>query len=440
MPTENSISSSVSRILTGRSKHDIGFLLVNCYVFLITLGQYQRLGDGTASYGLSSVVLIVITALFFREVLQLFKRERLLQLWLFLVVYISVLTFIKRPELPFLDPEYNKILALVVFCCFSAAVASLPWSAVKFTGVALAMTLGLAITGVLALVDDAGIYDLALMNVSLINDPPLVSPVAQFGHRSVMSLYLALMLSFLFVYEDQLPAQKFWLRFVLIAIGTCFLYFLIYSGNRSGVAAIAIAMFFYYAFSFMHHGRWLKTRTPGFVLSAVLAILMVFWFRNDQAMIFLISWTESPLFSTLYQAMGDAGVVRADLRFSEERRVALVASDMLRVEIAMSTFSNLSEYFFGRGFMTNTHVHFVIDIVHGAGVVGIFWLALYAYYAANMVKSVLHSGTSRSDFWLLTTPLVSWFFVGIMFNAIHLGLGWLFFGMLLARKSPLRVR
>ncbi len=424
--------------------------LVYCYVSLLTFGMLQRPFGNPFGFGLSSIVSIAIVVLLLRETLQAIRTRRMLQMWFLLTAYVFVITLATHPDLALSDPEYMRIPGLLAGCLLCAATASLSWNAASLRNVGIFMVAGLAIAGMLAVVDDAGIADLPLMNISLTNDPPIREPVAQFGHRSVMSLYLGVMLPFLFVLEDQDPSR--WLRGAVMAVGVCFLYFLIYSRNRSGFGAIAIAMATYYAFNLRHGDRWLHPRVPGFALAMVLAFVAVFAFRPAQGATFLVLWANSPFFADV-QLFGTSirdlagisvhGVTLADLADTKMNPVQssnLSDSDMLRMKILAETFVGLREYVLGRGFMTNTHVHFVIDIIHAAGAVGILWLVAFAYYLADMIGSIVRSGMDRTSLWLLLTPLIAWFWVGLMFNAINLGLGWVFFGMLLSLHEAVRTR
>ena len=428
----------------GWSRQAIAFLLLHVYVFLLTLGMLQRPFGDPFGFGISSILSIAIIALLLRETILSIRAHLMLLMWLTLLAYVFAITLSTFPDRPLLTREYMRILGLLANLLLCAAVASLPWNAIKTRSIGISMTAGLFIVGVLAVIDDAGMMNLAPINVSLINDPPIREPVAQFGHRSIMSLYLAVMLSFLFVLEDQSPRQSVWLRSVLIAVGVCFLYFLIYSKNRSGVAAIAIAMATYYAFNLRHGDRWLHPRIPGFVLTVILALLVVFWFRAPQAMTFFSLWANSPFSEILRFIPNPLGhqwaniAELADTKMNPFQKRNLYESDMLRVHIVKETFAGLRENILGRGFMTNTHVHFVIDIIHAAGVVGILWLVAFAYYVAGMIRSIVRSGMERAALWLLLTPLIAWIFVGLMFNAINLGLGWVFFGMMLARHRAVR--
>jgi hypothetical protein len=416
-----------------------------CYVFLLTFGMLQRPFGNPFGLGISSIVSIAIVALLFREALQAIRIHRMLQMWIALIAYVFVITLATHPDLSLSDPEYMRIPGLLAACLLCAATTSLSWNAARLRGVGLSMLAGLAIAGMLAVVDDARIADLPLMNISLANDPPIREPVAQFGHRSVMSLYLGVMLPFLFVMEDRDPSR--WLRAAVMVVGVCFLYFLIYSRNRSGFGAIAIAMATYYAFNLRHGERWLHPRVPGFALTLVLAFVVVFAFRAPQGGTFFILWAKSPFFSDILSflpnlptSQGNTLADLADTKMNPVQARNLYESDMLRVEIVKETVAGLRENFFGRGFMANTHVHFVIDIIHAAGVVGILWLVAFAYYLADMIRSIVRSGMEWASLWLLLTPLIAWFWVGLMFNAINLGLGWVFFGMLLALHGAVRIR
>lgn len=423
------------RFLAERPRQELALVLVHCYVFLLTLGMLQRPFGNPFGFGLSSIVLIAIVALLLPETFRMIRAHRILQMWLFLIAYVFGITIFNSPDLPL--SEYMRFPGLLACYLLCAATASLPWNEARLRSVGLTMTAGLAIMGVLAVLDDTGIVNLPLMNISLINEPPMREPVAQFGHRSIMSLYLGVMLPFLFVLEEQDRSR--WLRAAILAVGICFLYFLIYSRNRSGFGAIVIALATYYAFNLRHGGRWLHPRVPGFVLTIVLAFVVVFWFRPWQGGLFVRLWLNSPFFTDI-QVFGLTPVDLPQFNLNQVQVSNLYHSDMLRVEIAKDTLLGLKDHLLGRGFMTNTHVHFAVDIIHAAGIVGIVWLVAFACYLADMVRSIVRSDQEQTSLWLLLTPLVAWFWVGLMFNAINLGLAWAFSGMLLALHASVRSR
>ena len=432
----NSGTTADSPLLSGGLRHEIALLLVHCYVLLITFGVFQRPFGNPFGFGFSSIVSVAIVALLFREAICAIRTHRMLQMWLLLLAYVCLITRITRPDMPLTDPEYLRIPGLLSSILLCAAIATLPWHAANLKRVGYVMVAGFAIVGVLAVLDDAGIVDLPPMNVSLINDPPMREPVAQFGHRSIMGLYLGMMLPFLFVLEDR---DRNWrLRAAVLAVGVCFLYFLIYSRNRSGFGAIAIALATYYTFNLRDENRWLHPRVPGFALAVVLAFTLVYWFRHWQGATFVMLWMNSPIVPDIHVA-GTSIKDMVDLKLNATQNSNLNNSDLLRVGIVKETILGLRENLIGRGFMTNTHTHFVIDIIYAAGGVGVLWLAAYAYDLVIMVRQMLRTGLERTGFWLLVTPLIAWFFVGAMFNAINMGLGWIFFGMLLAVHEASRI-
>ncbi|MCX7146584.1 MAG: hypothetical protein NT042_10365, partial [Sulfuritalea sp.] len=199
------------------------------------------------------------------------------------------------------------------------------------------------------------------------------------------------------------------------------------------------------AFNLRHRDRWLHPRVPGFTLTFVLAFVVVFLFRVPQGGTFVMLWAKSPFFSDFLSAVpnlhvfGEGSIADlADTKMNPVQARNLYDSDMLRVKIIEATIAGLPDHLAGRGFMANTHVHFAIDIIHAAGVVGVLWLVAFAYYLAGMIRSIVRSGMERTSLWLLLTPLIAWFCVGLMFNAINLGLGWVFFGMLLAVRDAVR--
>ncbi len=120
-------------LLAGKLRQELALVLVNCYIFLLTLGILQRPFGNPFGFGLSSIVSILIVALLLPETLRMIRVNRPLQLWLSLITYVFVITEITHPVLPLSDPEYMRILGLLACYLLCAATACLPWTAASIT-------------------------------------------------------------------------------------------------------------------------------------------------------------------------------------------------------------------------------------------------------------------------------------------------------------------
>ncbi len=424
-------------IETSRSK--IAFVFLYVYVFVITFGILQRSYGNPSGFGLSSALMAAIIILVFPETVKAILYHKLLQMWVILIVYLLAITMIANPSFPVTDDAYKKIGGLFMLCLFCGAVASMTWNALRIRRIGNVMVFGLMIMGVMALLDDFKVLDISFMNLCYMHDPPIKSPNAQFGHRSIMGLYLGIMLPFLFVLEDS--KKQNWFRFTTIAVGICFLYFLIYSANRSGIAAATISLTLYYAFHLENKERLLNPYVPGFAISIILSFVLVFWTRTLQGLYFLISWLASPIIADI-PVVGEVAARFAAFKLNQLQTIpanVIYASDRVRYEVIQNAVSGFKTNFFGAGFQSNTHVWFIIDIIFAAGVVGVIWISISSFYVTRVFSYGFRTFPDKNIIWALLIPLVSWVFVGIMYNSLHIGLAWLFLGIVLALCSGDRI-
>jgi hypothetical protein len=413
---------------TSEQRHELSFVLIYLYIIFLTFGACQRFFGNPFGAGVTTILGFVIILLLFRETVSSIMTHKILQLWLILILYIFAIAKIMDHYYIVDNFVYLKIVSLLFYLLLCSAISSMHWNVSRIRNAGYCMVAGLGIMGILAVLDDFKVAGIPFLNLCLMLDPPYKDPLAQFGHRSIMSLYLGLMLPFLFVLED--CKERLWFKITTIAVGICYMYFLIYSGNRSGIAAITIALIVYYVFNVCNRDRLLNRYIPSFVFIITIAFVLVFYLRGDQAKYFLLLWAESPLVPSHFKIFEFLGIT-----LSEVHSYNLYASDLLRVEIARDVMEGLVKYPAGRGFMLDTHVHFMLDIIYAAGVVGIIWIIILMLEFMKTITSINKKRLNKIILWALLTPLVSWFFVGIMYNALYLSLPWIYLGIILAMNN-----
>jgi len=313
----------------------------------------------------------------------------------------------------------------------TCSVASLKWKGYEIKLFGNFMVTGLLIVAIFAVLDEINVVDIPIINTNLMFEVLYSDPLSQFGHRSIMSLYFGVMLPFLFVLED--VDDRFWFKSAVFLVGVVNTFYLISSGNRSGIAAIMISISLYYIFNHKNKKRILNQYIPNFLISIIIAVFLVFAYKPDNFKRFVFLWANSPFIGHITFNKTPIRDITFDGKvLSSEHAENLYKSDMLRVTILSDTLNGIMKYPFGRGFMKNTHTHFIVDIVYSTGVIGIIWLTLFIKYFMEFILKFYRNAYDKKLFWLFVTPLISWFFVGIMYNSLYLGLAWIYFGIMLS--------
>jgi hypothetical protein len=423
---------------TLKRRRELSFVLIYLYIIFLTFGSCQRFFENPFGAGITSILGVIVILLLFRETVSSIMTHKILQLWLILIVYIFAIVKIIDQNLILDNSVYFKIVSLLFYLLLCSAISSMPWDALCIRNLGYVMVAGLGIMGIFAVLDDFKVVAIPFINLCLMFDPPYKDPLAQFGHRSIMSLYLGLMLPFLFVLEDR--KERLWFKITTIAVGIIFIYFLVYSGNRSGIAAIMISLVAYYSFNVCNRDRLLNRYIPSFVFIVIMAFVLVFFFRPVQGKYFLLLWSNSPFMS--WQIRNTETLMQSPLKnalerygtLSEIHRHNLYRSDLIRVEVARDVVEGIVKYPVGRGFMLNTHVHFMLDIIYAAGIFGIIWIIALIHEFTKTIMNIKKS-LNKIMLWALLTPLISWFFVSIMYNALHLSLPWIYLGVILSMNN-----
>lgn len=414
------------------------------YFFLVSLGGLQRIFGDPFGLGLSSFLAFFIIISQVREIINAFKSNIFLQLWGGLIAYLLVINLINYENIYILEVNLRRILGLIICALLCAVASQNSWSLHDIKNMGVGLVLGLIISAIISDLDILDLLNNRYVNYSYINDPPTKEPVAQFGHRSIMSLYIGVMLCFLLLISNNI-SDRFFSIFVLF-ISSNYIYFLITSKNRSGLLAILITMFSYNVFNYFckRKKNLIQSLT---ILSSALIIGFYFAFQFDPSntKIFFILLLKSPLFNPVVNSIlgffnisNILGLGNISELLNPTQSALLNNSDMLRINIASDVYSNIFRNVFGRGFMANTHINFITDLVYSAGLIGVIWLAAYFYFICRLILSILKLRNENLKILsILLFSLVSWFFVGLMYNAINLGFSWVILGMLFSFKNKL---
>lgn len=412
---------------------DKGFILFCGYCFCSTLGAFARISDGVSTIGISSILLICIIFLKFGKIAGNIRKEPILWLWLILLAYISIVTFLTIGRVSFSIWGYRQIGSLLLYVLFAAAVASLDWNRERVYQVACCIAFGLMIAASACFVDG-----LRLIDIPRVNDSPTLQgdflPYGHFRHRSVLGLYMAVFLCFLFVFADSKRAGTLF-RYATLLSGLYFISLLIYSWNRSGPAALIIAFSLYYFFNITRQRTSFIRWIPDFFIIFAAAVVIVATCNPQKTYYYYLRWVSTPGISQIANKIDEQVELPSFKGFSKNQGKIIYKADMIRANLFKKSFSQASLYPFGRGFINDPHVACIIDIVYAAGIFGILWLLFYLKSVVGLLRNLFNCQEQWTVKWALVSSLVAWVLVGSMYNSLYMGIGWGFLGITLSYRK-----
>lgn len=424
------------------------------YAFSISLGSLARLSFGGASFGLSSPFLLAIVGVWTATGMQGLKNSRLLALWLALCAYIAGVmiadgqTPVSGDWFAFDNWQFTKLASLVCYTLFAAAAASLDWGRTEVLALARAVFGGLLIAAVFSTIDMVGWVDLPRINEIPLEVSTQVFPLAHFGHRSLMAIYLSVLLTFVFIAAEN-PAETLVFRVCGTLIAGFFFYFLVWSRNRSGPAAIVVALGAYYLFNRQRPGRWLGRRVPNFAVAITVSLSILFYSQPMFMDLYLYTWISSPIVQKAMpqwvwddiakKPSGKRPIIIDGRRIyslqemieeSPEYMERIQTSDLQRWKLTKEVLANLNDHPWGKGFVKDAHVIFVFDIINAAGWIGVSFLAAIAWYFFRLLREIARRADDDNSGWALVATMVAWFLSGAMYNSLFMGIAWMMVGIL----------
>jgi hypothetical protein len=434
--------------------------LITVYFFFIALGSLQRIFSYPFGIGISSILVIFIITIHFKKIVIVIKNNFGLKLIGSLIAYIFIVAVFDSNNRENLEVNVYRLLGLTICYFLCAAASSIAWKLEDLKKIAQGLIIALTIVMILS-ITDLFFLNIPFLNISYINNPPSNSPVAQFGHRSIMSLYVAVLLIFIFLVS--IYTKNLLLRIMVLLNCSCYIYFLIINNNRSAILAILITIFIYNIVNILHK-RYKEIIQSLILLSLIfsISIYLAFKLNYTEAHVFLILLTESPYFKSIYlfiikisnelilvyeNPTNIASTLNINTeeklvnlpRLNEVHRNNLINSDLLRLDLIKVIFNELKYNIFGKGPNPNTHIHFIFDVIYAAGWIGICWLLIFFCYLVKIIRDLLRNYDQiYSVFSILFFTLVVWFIVGIMYNSINMGISWIILGMLLALHQNIK--
>lgn len=404
---------------------DTALLLLCSYCFFITLGAFARFSTGISTVGIPSILLVCVIVLKLAAALRMIKKQPILYLWLILLGYIFCVTVFTKGAISYSMYGYRQIGSLLLYIVFAGAVASLKWGEEEVYLLAKFMAAGLVLSASLCIVDTIGLAD-----IPRINDTPSNTdiPYGQFRHRSVMGLYLAVFYSFLFVVADGKKIGAVW-RWAVLYSGLYYFWLLIYSRNRSGPAALILAISGYFVFNFKAQRRSLLRKVPDFFLIVVAAVVIFAITDSNLFSRYCFRLLNSPVIRDVVHLVYNPGE-NTNEHFSEVGK-RVHEADMGRVYLAKGAAAQLLTAPYGAGFINDPHVFFAVDIVYAAGFFGVLWIIIATVIGIGIVLKLFRQHHAGNATWAIATGLMGWLLVGAMYNAIYMGIAWALLGVMI---------
>lgn len=380
--------------------------------------------------GIPSVLLVCIVVLRLPYLFQTIRKQEILQLLLILLGYSLIITLISRGSIFGVNYDYRQLCSILLYILFAGAIASFKWNEAEICLLVKFMVSGLMLTALICFIDGVGIVDIPRINDSPVTHPDydFYIPYGQFRHRSVMSLYLAVIYGFLFVISDDQKVGRVW-RYGILLSGGYFFWLLIASRNRAGPSALILSLCAYYIFFF-----WVERKSHFKKVSDFLIVIVfagaIFGLTADPAILtsYWNMWLGIPGISTVFNWFYGGGI--PDLQLEETLRV--LEGGMVRVNLVNDAISRLHTFPYGSGLRFDPHMWFVVDIIYTAGFFGVLWLMVVAGKSVGIVFKLLRKSPASNAVWAVVTGLTCWVLVGITYNSLNMGISWGFIGIFLS--------
>jgi hypothetical protein len=442
------LKSHALEIVNNREKWALGFF--NWYCFVLALGFLARFSPyGLSGFGLTTILMVLVIVVRLPELLRVMTEQRLLWLWLLLIGYIGTITFFDLQTILFKQWTYRELAVISGYVLFASAVATLNWTPAKIFSVAKYLMAGFFLCAMLIVVDEIGLVDVPRINDYPQGDfgllPGYYYHFGQYGHRTTLALYVATSLAFLLVMVESELADV-WFRGGVLIVSAVYWYLLLLTQNRSGPAALFVALGLYFVFHVKVQRRMCAKRIPDFILPIALASVAFALVVPYAFHYYFYLWASSPLIASLFpnlshlwtdETAGTIGnVVFGSKCFlpcvEEQYGAAVYRGDSIRLTLLRNALSAMQRNPFGSGFFYDIHISFLTDVIYAAGIVGILWLLVYGVLFIPMVRKAARVGQFEIYAWALLTGIFAWLLMGIMYNASNLGLGWGFLGMMIS--------
>lgn len=441
------LTDRLSRVFERRA--DVAFHVFCWYGLAYTLGNFGRLVYGKSSLGVTSFLMALLIVLRLPESLKAIWSNRFFQLWLAFIAYVGLSSALQQGAEFFslTDGNLRELLVLGAYLIFSASVYSLAWTPQKVYVSATFLVSGLSLMALLFVLDNSGLVDVPRMN----DLPPgfdrsAIWPYAQFGHRSLMAVYTAPLLTFLLVMSESMEAAR-WFRACALLVSAVYMYVLLWSVNRSGPAAILAALGVYYCLNMVVHRRMFSKMVPDFVLPITLAVAAALFVPPYLFTTYYDRVVSTPVVKTILPAPVELWPSKADEECINLRMVgcvlgsqeehAIYKADARRGDLFLGSLSSILSHPFGNGFIDDQHACFITSILHAGGIFGILWVCLFGGLFATMVRHIVLAAYVEGSLKAPLFGLLAWFLVGIMYNTLHMGLMWGWFAILVALSHDL---
>lgn len=400
-------------------------LLLASYCFVVQFGSLFRYGSGEGALGVSTGIVLIVIFLGFNGIprqirmIPVLSAIALLLGWFVLSSSLSPTGYLGA---------YRRLGQLMLYLCLAAAISSRDFTDKQLKLVAYSVAIGLLLSSGLTIIDYQGWANIPGCNEVVISSRvggSNLDRVSQAGgffpRRSAMAAVFSLSAT---VSVIMALAVRGWSSKVLFAVsGLSGILSLFLTHNRSGIAAIVLAMFVYVflnkSFTF---GRRIKTIAFSGVVGIGLLIVLITYF---------------PAQVDIYKGKLPMFFPEASKDYSEEQ----ARGDSVRSDNLMTAFKNITSNPFGNGLgyiphpelgYVDAHSSFTI-LLWAGGVVTLLWMVPFSFRLFKLLFARVNLPPDVLPYFdAFRSALVAFFFNCMVHESLGTGLFWIFLAVVIS--------
>jgi hypothetical protein len=397
------------------------FPLLCIYVTVVQFGSLGRYSDVESSYGLSTVIVVILVLFGVRRLVWAAIGERIFWVMGLLLVYLVIPSMLYREAI-------NSLLMLFQVTCYIALTAVVSRTFLARSQIFtlwVFIAVGLFVSAALTIIDFAGIVDVPYNNNLWLTTKVGVNRVEQasgfFMRRSGMAAIFSIGIagSLVFALAHASPMA----RLFFLAAGSTGLLCVFLTHNRSGVLG-PLAIVSVYA---LLSPRFRGFRKIGMLMASIVIgmcfLLFIARYYPEHAAIYIAKLGFLGLSETTWE------------------------SDHLRIDLFVAAMRSMGSNPLGNGFSLielpggiwmDPH-NVVTAIIWAAGVFSLIWLPIFAatvfsYFSGSLIRRGPVRIPTSVEHDAVVCGLFTWLANGMTHNTLQTGLAWLFFGVLISDR------
>ena len=418
-PGRRSVSARQETASGQRNRFTTALLML--YVFLAPFGNLTRFGTKEDAYGVTTVIFLLAIAVNIGSIIDTVRKTPIFSSFVILVLWMGMATLFAED----VRAGYLRLAGLAAYPLFACVAFNVNWTRVSVRRLLICFLLGSFLSSMLTLVDWFGLLHIPGVNEVEAGTDVGAGAIAQasgpFARRTAMADFYGLFIPIGVMMFFSRPLPLITDRVSgLIASLMCAIC-LVLTHNRAGIVGAVIAILII---------GILISRSPVKLLSNVLFASALFG---------AFYWLLTTFFSDqwlVYQAtLGFSGFAKSEV---------VMESDNIRSELFQFVMKSLTVNPIGHGYTVITGLsehpdadphNNITQIIWGAGVFGLGWLAWFALRLLRQAM-VFFGSRFRDDervLWgsFIICSLFSYFCCGMMHTTIGTGIAWLLFGVVL---------